>query len=119
MTFLPDAVEAATTRIVVAHQADDQRRQLLGQLMAELRRVGEQHLGGAVELGGGLGDGLAVGAGHQHVHVCPSALAAVMALATAALERLVVVLGERASDRHDSTPASFELGDQLGRVGRP
>ena len=55
--------------VVVAHQPDDQRRHLLGQLVAELRRVGEQNLGCAVELGGASATALAVGAGDQHMHV--------------------------------------------------
>ena len=108
MKFLPDAVEAASDGVVAAHQADDQRRHLLGQLVAELRRIGEQHLGGAVELGGGLGDGLAVGAGHQHVHVLAERLGGGHGLGGGGAERLVVVVGDE-KDGHDSAPASLSL----------
>ena len=108
MTFLPDAVEAATSRIVAAHQADDQRRQLLRQLMAELGRVREQHLRCALELGGSFGDALAVGAGHQHVHVLAQGLGGAHGLGDDAAQRLVVVVGEE-QDRHDSAPTSLSL----------
>ncbi len=108
MTFLPDAVEAVSDGVVVAHQADDQRGQLLGQLMAELRRVREQHLGGAVELGGGFGDALAAGAGHQHVHVLAERLGGGHGLGDVGAQRLVVVVGEQ-EHGHDSTPTSLSL----------
>ena len=75
-----------------------------------------QHLGGAVELGGGLGDGLAVGAGDQHVHVLAQRLGGAHGLGDGGAQRLVVVIGEE-QDGHDSAPDLLELGDQLGRVG--
>ena len=95
-------------RIVVAHQADDQRRHLLRQLMAEVGSVREQHLRCALELGGSFGDGLAIGAGHQHVHVLAQGLGGAHGLGDDAAQRLVVVVGEE-QDRHDSAPASLSL----------
>ena len=76
--------------------------------MAEVGRVGEEHLGGAVELGGGLGDGLAAGTGDQHVHVAAQRLGGAHGLGDGGAERLVVVVGEK-KDRHDSAPTSFSL----------
>ena len=55
--------------VVAAGQRDDQRRQRLGEALLELVGIGEQHLGDAVELGGGVGRGLGALAGDQHMHV--------------------------------------------------
>ena len=76
--------------------------------MAEMRGVDMQHLGRAFELGGSLGDGLAVGAGHQHVHVLAQPLGRAHGLGDGGAERLVVVVGEE-QDRHDSAPTSLSL----------
>ena len=74
MTFLPVVVAGATMRVVGGGERDDQRGQRLGELMRVGGAVGEQHLGDAVELGGGLGDGAAVLAGDEHVHLAAERL---------------------------------------------
>ena len=81
--------------VVVAGERDDQRRDRLGELVLVGRGVGQQHLLDAVELGGGIGDGFAVLAGDQHVHVAAERLGRGQRLVGRVLERLVVVLGDR------------------------
>ena len=50
------------------------------------------------------------------MHVAAERLGGGHGLGDGGAERLVVVVGEE-EDGHDSTPASLELGDELGRVG--
>ena len=59
------------------------------------RRVGQQHLLHAVELGGGIRDRLAILAGDEHVHVGAERLGRGERLGGRVLERLVVVLGDK------------------------
>ena len=80
-----------------------------------MRRIGEQHLGDAVELGGRLGDGAGSRAPATRTWTSPpSALAAVRALAVAALSVVVVVLGEKQNGHSDHPRFVLQLGDQLG-----
>ena len=68
MKFLPVVVAGARIGVIGGRERDDQRRQRLGQHVLVRRAVGEQHLGHAVELGGGFGSGPRALAGDQHVH---------------------------------------------------
>ena len=80
-------------RVVGPGERDDQRGERLGQHVLVGRRIGEQHLLDAVELGGGIGHRLRL-AGDQHVHVAAQRLGGGQRLVGGILERLVVVLGE-------------------------
>ena len=95
-------------RVVVRHQPDDQGSDFLGELMGELRGIGIEHLGRAIELGGGLGHRLAVGTGHQHVDVLAQRPGGGHGLGDGRRQRLVVVLRQQKSG-HDNAPASFSL----------
>ena len=76
--------------------------------MAEVGSIRKQHLRCALELGGGFGNALAIGAGHQHVHVLAQGLGGAHGLGDDAAQRLVVVVGEE-QNRHDSAPTSLSL----------
>ena len=108
MTFLPEAVEAATAASKPGISFDDQRSHLLGELVPKVRRIRKQHLRYAIELGGGLGDRLGVAPATRTCTFWPMALAALMALATAGDKCLVVVLGKK-EDVHERAPASLSL----------
>ncbi len=69
-------------------------------------RVGEQHLGHAVKLGGGFRDRFAIVAGDQNVHLGAERLGGGQRLVGRVLERDIVVLGEEKC-RHQIAPASF------------
>ena len=55
--------------IVCRRQRDQQCRGRLGEQVVEAGRVGDQHLGDAGKLGGGLGGGIKAATGDQRVHV--------------------------------------------------
>ena len=93
-------------RVVGPGERDDQRRQRLGQRVLVGRRLGEQHLVDAVELGGRVRDRLRALAGDQHMHVAAHRLRGGQRLGGRVLQRLVVVLGDQERG-HQSTPASF------------
>ncbi len=76
--------------------------------MAEMGCVGVEHLGGAIELGGGLRDGLGVRAGNEHVHVLAQRLGGTHGLGDPGAQRLVVVVGQE-QRRHESAPVSLSL----------
>src|SRR5690606_3861926 len=54
---------------VVACQAGDQRRDVLGQLVGVGSVVSNQHFGHALDLGSSFADGAAAATGYQHVDV--------------------------------------------------
>ena len=68
-------------RVVAAGERDDQRCQRLGQIVGKIVALGEQHLGDAGELGGGVGGSLGALAGDQHMDVAADLGGAVSALA--------------------------------------
>ncbi len=92
-------------RVVVADQRDDDRRGFLGELVLEMRRIGEQHLAHAGELGGCLGGRLGVVPGHEHVDVAAELLGSGNGLGGRRLQRAIGVLGKK-KNGHQSTPAS-------------
>ena len=56
-------------RVVAVGHADDQRGKRFGQPVFQFVGLGQQHLGHACQLGGGVGRGLGALAGDQHMHV--------------------------------------------------
>ena len=70
-----------------------------------MRRIGNQHLGHAVELGGFIGHCRAIAARHENVNVGTHFLGCRDGLRGRRSESLVGVLGEN-QNRHQSTPAS-------------
>ena len=79
------------------------RGHLFGQALREMRRVGEQHLAHAVELGGLLGDGATVLAGDENIDIAAEVARGRQRLGGRRRQRLVVVLGEQ-QDRHLQHP---------------
>ncbi len=63
--------------------------------MAELRGVGVEHLGHAVEPGGGLGDAPCPGAGHQDIDAPAQRPRGAHGLRHGRRERPIGVLGEK------------------------
>ena len=103
-------------RVVAGHQRHDQRRDLLGEPVLELRGVGDQHLRDAIELGGGFGGGLAVGPATSTWTSPPSALAAVAPWRLPRASVGIGVLGKQ-QDRSSEHPGlGLELRDQLGHA---
>ncbi len=85
-----------------------QRRHRLGQPVRIERRVGEQHLGDAVELRRRFRDRLASGARDQHMDFAAESLGRGERLGGGAVQRLVVVLGDQERG-HQITPALFSF----------
>ena len=67
-----------------------------------------------VELGSGLGGGLAAVAGDEHVDVAAQRLGRGDGLASRRLQRAVGVLGEQTEPPSDHPRFGLELGDELG-----
>ncbi len=78
---------------IIRGQLDDQRRQVLGDAVRVFRRLRDQHLGDARDLGRGLGHLAAVVAGDQQVHIARQLLRRGDRVERRALERGVVVFG--------------------------
>ncbi len=113
ITFLPLVVAGSGDRVIGAGERDDQRCERLGQRVLVDRRVGEQHLLDAVELGGGIGHRLGILAGDQDMNIATQRLDGGQRLVGGILQRLVVVLGDEerghASAPQNSTVASRAL----------
>ena len=92
----------------------DERRHRLGQHVLVAGAVGEQYLGHAVELGGGLGHRPAVLAGDQHVYRLPQRLGGGQRLGGRVFEGLVVVLGEEERG-HVDVPTIWGVMLRVGR----
>ncbi len=94
-TFLPDAVAGAEDRIVRAGERDDDRRHFFGETVGQMRRVRDEHLGDAVELGGRFSSRCAgVAPATSTCTSPPIAFAAVSAFAVAPLSVVVRVFGK-------------------------
>src|SRR5690606_31011538 len=70
------------------------RGDVLGELVLQLRRIGEQHFRDAGRLCGGLRNGLAAAAGHEHGDVAADALRGGDRVERAGPQRGVVVFGQ-------------------------
>ncbi len=79
---------------------------VLGQAVAEVGGVGQQDLGHAGDLGGGIGRGLGVGAGHQHVYVAAALGCGGHGVERGALDRLIVVFSNDECSHVISPPRS-------------
>ena len=102
-------------RVVVPASDDDQRGERLGQHVLVGGAVGEQHLLDAVELGRGVGDGLGVLAGDQHVDSAAERLRGGQRLVGGVLERSCCrARRAEASVITDHPRFVLELVDQLG-----
>ena len=95
---------------ILRRQPDQQRREILGEAVIVGGIVGQQHLGDAGDLGRGFGDGAAILAGDQDVHVARAGLADLGGggggVQGGGLDRLIVVFGDD-ENRHQITRASF------------
>ena len=65
--FLPKVVAVRQQMRIMLGELDDERRHILGEPVLVGGIVGEQHLSCSGDLGGGLGHGAAILAGHQNV----------------------------------------------------
>ncbi len=94
---------------VLRRQADQQRRDILGEAVAIGRVVGDQHLRHAGDLGGGIGGGAAILAGDEDVDVAGAGLRQLGGggggVQGGGLDRIVVVLGDD-ENSHQMTLAS-------------
>src|ERR1700731_4969546 len=91
-------------------ELDDQRRHILGGPVFAGGIVGEQHLSHARDLGGGLGDGAAILAGHQNVDLKGGDFACGRnRVEGRGLQRRVVVFGDDQSSHQITRASVFSL----------
>ena len=94
--------------VVVRHQRGDERCDILRERIAIGGIVGEQHLGDARDLRGGVGDGLRTRPGDEDMHLSPQLPGGGDGGERRVLEDGVVVLGENQA-AHAIAPRTFNL----------
>ena len=116
-TFLPVVVAGRDDGGIVGCHRLDERGQRLGQLVRVVGRVGEEHLGDAVELGRLVGGGARTRSGNEDVDVRTDGLGGRQRLVGRVLEARIVVLGDEEGG-HDGYLASRRWVGAAASSGR-